>query len=119
MKNQTKVILTSIVIILILSGIGAFIYLKDAKLGEQCGFDFGNCRWGLSCNPEGKAETGNMFGVCIEGSNDRESLESCGPEYIGCCGEGLFCVEAGSPIEGGCVQSLGINDILINEKPCF
>lgn len=118
-KKTTWLII--IFVLIVLTAIGALIFqnFNKAKLGEKCGFDFGECNFGLSCDPVGKAETGNMFGICIEGSNDREVMESCGPEYIGCCEEGLFCVEAGSPIEGGCVQSLGINDVLIDEKPCF
>lgn len=124
MAETGKIIawIVGIIIALGVIGIGIFfiIDLTRADIGEPCGFDFGECKSELSCNPTGlNSATGNMVGSCITGSNDRESLESCGSTFIGCCGEGLVCVEAGSPTEGGCVSSLGFADIEINEKPCF
>ncbi len=135
MVKKTIIVIISIIIIIALVGIAGFIVFNNfvgVAEGEVCGPDGGECKGDLSClAPEGSGTvypinptTGNSFGICGEGSNDRGDADVCRKELIGCCAEGFQCGKFPADQDSFCFRDRDFEDfpdelIVVDDTPCY
>lgn len=124
-----------ILALLSIASLAGYIYYNEfmgVALGDPCGFDYGKCKSGLSCLPPAESGTiypenpvtGNSFGICGKGSNDRLIADVCGTDIIGCCEEDLQCGLIASENERLCLSEEDFKNFpdsytKVDEKPCY